>query len=404
MTAATVETEFRHALRAMLKASHLTKPSDLAAVVNESVRPIGVDITVYLVDHEQRALHPLPEPAKPAPPSTPIDGTLAGRAFTSITSYASGQDPERLWVPVLDGTARLGVLDVALPDQMSAADEAVRDGCEAIAGLVGHLIQSKTTQGDSLELVRRSRPMGSAPELLWTIVPPTTFACEELAISAVVEPCYEAGGDAFDYAVDGNIARLTILDAVGHGLRAGVTSAVALAAMRAARRGGEDLLATARAADEAIVSLWSDAPFATAVLCELDLDGGRLRYVNAGHPPPVLLRGGRVVASLSRGRRLPLGLHDDSAVEISEEALEPGDRLLFYTDGVTEARGVGGELFGLPRLVGLAERQAASGLPTAEILRRLAHAVLDHQNGQLHDDATLMLVEWSSAAARRAAL
>jgi len=86
---------------------------------------------------------------------------------------------------------------------------------------------------------------------------------------------------------------------------------------------------------------------------------------------------------------------------VGDEALEPGDRLLCYTDGAIEARDRDGQPFGLERLVELTERHAAAELAPSEIVRRLSHAVLAHQQGQLRDDATLLLVEWNPNAARR---
>jgi serine phosphatase RsbU (regulator of sigma subunit) len=82
---------------------------------------------------------------------------------------------------------------------------------------------------------------------------------------------------------------------------------------------------------------------------------------------------------------------------VAVERFEPDDRLLFYTDGVTEARDGEGRMFGVERLVDAAERHAAAGLPPAETARRLAHAVIRHG---VTDDATLALLEWSPAAAR----
>lgn len=158
----------------------------------------------------------------------------------------------------------------------------------------------------------------------------------------------------------------------------------------------------AAAADAALVEQWDDSRFVTAVLGEIDLNTGRFRYLNAGHPPPVLLRGGRAVRVLDGGRRRPLGLDDASATALGEEPMEPGDRLFLYTDGVTEARSPEGEFFGLERLIDLTERHSNSRLPTAEILRRISHAVIDHQGGRIADDATLLLVEWSPDAALRA--
>ena len=84
-----------------------------------------------------------------------------------------------------------------------------------VAGLVGHLVSAKSVYGDSLAQARRSRPMTPAAELIWQMLPPLTFATEQIVLAAVLEPCYEVGGDAFDYAVDGPLARFGVFDAVG---------------------------------------------------------------------------------------------------------------------------------------------------------------------------------------------
>jgi Stage II sporulation protein E (SpoIIE) len=391
---------FGRALRELLRWSHTLNVGDLPGLFDRVVAPLELRPTIYLIDYEQRTLRPFQsqrngEVGQPVP----VEGSLAGRAFATIEIQVSAR-PAALWIPILDGTTRLGVLRFALPDHLSPDDLAVRDGCLGLTSLVGHLLEGKSRLGDSVEAVRRSTPMTVASELLWDLVPPTTFACEQLVLAAVLEPCYDVGGDGFDYSVDGPTAHLSILDALGHGLPAAVTCCVALSALRAGRHRGDDLGAVAKLADVEITGQWSDLRFATAVLAELRLDTGILRYINAGHPPPVLVRRGRVVRLLDGARRLPLGLEDD-APEPAEEALEPGDRLLFYTDGVTEARDEEGNLFGLDRLVEQTERHAASGMPTPEVLRRLSHAVLDHQNGVLQDDATLLLAEWSRTAVAR---
>ncbi|MER7332635.1 MULTISPECIES: PP2C family protein-serine/threonine phosphatase [unclassified Micromonospora] len=394
----TVTDPWLRALADLVSRSHRLAPDELPVAVNVALRPLGVTATTYLVDAEQRDLRPLPEPGRPTPDPLPIDSSLAGRAFTHVEVHAGHGPPPRLWVPIVNGTDRLGLLEVFPPAGTDLADEAVRDGCRLVCGLVGHLVTSKNAYGDILHRARRSRPMAVSAELLWQLLPPLTFATSHAAVSALLEPCYSVGGDAFDYAVDGGIVALAILDGVGHGLPAVVTTSVALAALRAARRGGADLPGLVRAVDAAIAGQWRDARFVTAVLAEFDTVTGSLRYVNAGHPPPVLLRRGRAVRALDGGRRLPLGL-PDGRVDVARTRLEPGDRLLLHTDGVTEARSPAGEMFGLPRLADLAERHIGAGLPAPEILRRLSHAVIEHQAGPHQDDATLMLVEWSADAA-----
>ncbi|GAA4958874.1 PP2C family protein-serine/threonine phosphatase [Actinoplanes utahensis] len=368
------------ALRGILDRSHLWTPDDITPTVNAALAGLGIQVRIWLIDHEQVALRTLPDTGR----ILPVDSCPA---FTLVSSRPEG---DRLWVPMVDGTDRLGVIEF-----LPAPPEVER--CEMIAGLVGHLIGTIAERGDLIESTRRTRPMSPAAELLFRLLPPLTSSTDRLVTSAVLQPCYEVGGDGFDYAHDDTTAALLILDAVGHGLPAGLACAVALSAVRATRRAGGGLAEQARAADAALLEQFPDSRFVTAVLAEVDLAGGRLRYLNAGHPAPLLLRDGTMMRELTGGRRMPLGIEDDTP--IAEEALEPGDRLLFYTDGVTEARSADGDRFGLPRLVDLIEKHESAGLPTPETLRRLAHAVLEHQDGPPADDATLMLVQWSATAA-----
>ncbi|HEX5995030.1 MAG TPA: PP2C family protein-serine/threonine phosphatase [Jiangellales bacterium] len=389
---------WRQAVAAIVRGSHLVPPDAVGTLVNDVAGELGVELTVYLVDHEQRQLRALVVANEPERPPLAVDTSLAGRAFRTIQVQQAVR-PARLLVPVVDGTERVGVLEVVLPDQLGEASDEDIDGATLIAGMIGHLVVGKRAYGDAIDQRRRSRPMTVAAELLWQLLPPLTFATPEMVVAAALEPCYEVGGDAFDYAVDGSTVRLAMFDAVGHGLRAALTVAVALAATRAARRDNQDLDAMARAADHALLDQFTDARFVTAVLAELDLRSGRLRYINAGHPPPVLLRRGKAVRTLASGRRPPLGLAQQK-ITVAEEDFEPGDRLMLYTDGVTEARDHAGVMFGLSKLIDATERASAAGLPAAETLRRLTHTVVDHQQGRLDDDASLLLLEWSPGAAR----
>jgi hypothetical protein len=383
----------------MLERARLLQPDELAAQINAATGRIGVTVTVYLVDHEQTALWPVPEPGRPAPPPLPLDSTAAGRAFTVVETQDGGERPYRLWVPLVDGSERLGVAEV-VAGGVPPDPETFRRRAELAIGLVGHLVAVKMPYGDVLHRVRRTRPMSEAGELILQMLPPLTFSTRRLVISAVLEPTYDVGGDAFEYAVDDDVAHVAVLDAMGRGLAAGLTSATALATMRAARRGGGDLRAVATSIDAALVDQFPELRFVTGVLAELELDSGTLRYLNAGHLPPLLFRNGRAAGTLHGGRRTPLGV-TVGAYQTGEETLMPGDRLLFYTDGVTEAYDLDGDRFGAARLTETTERCLAEGLPAPETLRRLAQTLLAHRDGRPADDATLMLVEWSGAAADR---
>jgi serine phosphatase RsbU (regulator of sigma subunit) len=131
------------------------------------------------------------------------------------------------------------------------------------------------------------------------------------------------------------------------------------------------------------------------VLAELDLKTGRLRYINAGHPEPLLMRDGSVVKNLGGGRRIMFGL-GEGEMTVAEEWLEPGDWVVFYTDGITEARDAERQFYGVDRLRDQLQRSAAAGYPVPETLRRVIHEVLDHQQGNLQDDATVLVAQWDT--------
>jgi hypothetical protein len=383
----------------LLAATHLSQPNDLGALLAEKVAGLGIeDLVLYLVDYEQTALIPLDGPRVPARPVLRIDGTLAGRAFSAGSIYESDAgrpDRRRLWVPLIDGTERLGVMELAVPLTNGKVPPALLAYCERYAHLAAGPIVAKGAYGDAFELARRRRPMSVAAELQWTLLPPLTFATRGLVLAGVLEPCYTAGGDTFDYSVNGAMAHLAVFDAMGHGLVAAGTAAVTVSAYRNARRQLLDLAGTYAAIDATLIDQFGGDRFATGVLARLDLRTGILRWVNAGHPPPLVLRGGKLVKMLHLRPSTPLGVpFGQSLVKVGEEALEPGDRILLYTDGVTEARTADGAFFTAERLAEFLERQAAAGLPTPETLRRLRQAILRHQEGQLQDDATALLVEW----------
>jgi serine phosphatase RsbU (regulator of sigma subunit) len=109
------------------------------------------------------------------------------------------------------------------------------------------------------------------------------------------------------------------------------------------------------------------------------------------------LRRGRLVKALPGPTALPIGMCDlgGEGPVVSEEALEPGDHLLLFTDGMIEARSESGEFFGVDRLVTCMGRALADDVPPAETMRRLVRAILEHQHEQLQDDATAVCVRWS---------
>ncbi|MBB5953747.1 hypothetical protein FHS29_000317 [Saccharothrix tamanrassetensis] len=382
-------------LGGIIDASHVASADELAGILGEATARVGISVRLYLVDLAQQQLHPVDAGTGP---SLPVASSDAGRAYRELEIVAADAPPQ-LWLPVLNGTERLGVVHLTLPAGADPTDHGLRARCWTLSGLIGHLVQSKLHYSDLFHVVRRTRPLTVAAELLWQLLPPQTFACDRLVVTASLEPYDQVGGDGYDYAVDADRAHLAIFDAMGHDMNAGLTTTIALAATRNARRTGLGLVEAAALADRHILAQNPSGRvrFATAVLARLDLATGRLEYVNAGHPPPLLFRDGKVVGLPDGPVRPPLGLGHlvPSEPRTVTGQLRPGDRVLLHSDGITEARSLDGEPFGHDRLVELTERHEAAGLPAPETLRRITRAVLQHQRGRLQDDATLLLVEWS---------
>jgi serine phosphatase RsbU (regulator of sigma subunit) len=152
--------------------------------------------------------------------------------------------------------------------------------------------------------------------------------------------------------------------------------------------------------DAAIAAQFGASQFATAVLARLDIDTGRLLWINAGHPEPLIVRGPSLVRPPHCPPSRPLGLQDGRPI-CCETRLEPGDRLVLYTDGITEARSPDGEFFGEQRLADFISVAAAAGDPAPETVRRLMRHVLSHQADQLQDDASVVILEWRTGSERQ---
>jgi hypothetical protein len=288
-------------LNELLRRTYLSAPSDLAAVIAEQARPLGAhDVVLYLIDYEQRTLVPLSDPRRDDLKPLSLEGTIVGRAFRTTSVLRSSSDEgngERLWLPLLDGTERLGVIDIAFDD--GPVPERTVIVCECYAHLTAMLIATKAAYGDIFEVTRRREPMNdrlraavaahTAPRLRHRSPRPRRDAGALL----------RHGGDALDYAVNDGVLHVGIFDAMGHGPRQPAwppppSRPTATAAVAAAGSWRPTPPSTPRSA----ISSPATATL-TAVIAQLQLESGRLTWVSAGHPPPLVIRHARLARTLS---------------------------------------------------------------------------------------------------------
>ncbi|GAA3164923.1 hypothetical protein GCM10020001_107340 [Nonomuraea salmonea] len=226
-----VPSEGERTIDGLLEAMHLAGMEEMPALVSEHARLEGFsDVSIYVTDLQQLLLVPLANQVDAAGgplPTIRIDGTLAGRAFRSVSlvrSQPGGEGPYRVWAPLLDGTERIGLLGVTVPH----GGEVVERRIKTLASLVALLVMSKRPHSDSCARLVRARPMALSAEVLWNLLPPGTFAKDDVVVSAALEPAYEMGGDTYDYAIDGHTLHLSIYDAMGHDTSAGLTATLAM--------------------------------------------------------------------------------------------------------------------------------------------------------------------------------
>jgi hypothetical protein len=216
-------------------------------------------------------------------------------------------------------------------------------------------------------------------------VGPVEVAVRYISASAAAR----IGGDLYEVIGAPRAARLIVADVLGKGLAAVQTAAVVLGAFREAAYDAADLAEIAARIELSLQRQAIEEEFVTAVLAEIPEDGSAVEILNCGHPPPLLLTSGTARFIEPREAGLPLGLAQFAVGprEVSTVTVGPDERLLFYTDGIGEARDKSGEFYPLDRIGSL-----DAGRDLDATLDRLRDDVIRHVGHQLLDDAAILLI------------
>lgn len=377
------------ATRALLSLRREIGPADIAGIVEAMRELVGADtIHLHVADYALSSARVLTATNQMSEPYV-LEGTLAGRAFTTGELVLADTT---WWLPLVDGAERLGVLQLEYSTTPPTSDDLLT----LIGGLLVLVIISVRRYTDVWLRTRRAQPLLAAAEAQWDLLPPLATMSADVAISGILEPAYEIGGDSFDYALNPGRLHLAIVDAMGHGMSAVLMSTAVINSLRNTRREHVDLEGAYRQADDIIERHFGNSTYVTGQFGSLDLASGVLTWVNAGHLLPMLVRNGSYVGELQCAPSMPLGL-GGPVVEIAHEPLQRGDRVLFYTDGISESLSPSSGRFGQDRLADYLVRATLDGLPGAETVRRLSAAVGAHVGKGLNDDATMLLVEYRHA-------
>lgn len=369
-------------------------PAELVTVLDGFLHGcMGAEqVRLLLADYDLHELRPLSSTDADhllAGVVEPIVTSESGRAYLAQAIVTIPRDHElHVFVPVTLRDERLGVLAMVLPQPVDAG---ALEGLEDVAVVLAYVLLAASRYTDLFEQARRRQPLSLEAEIQWGLQPVRAFSCTEFSLAGQLVPAYDVGGDSYDWEVNRGTASVSATDAMGHGLNASMLGSLAVMAMRNARRAGASLTERVAAADRAVFHEFGGAQFVTAVALEVDVGSGRMLAVNAGHPHPFRLRAGQAEQVLLEPQ-LPIGLFEATGYELQAIDLKAGDRLVLISDGVLEAAPRGGVEFGETRLE--AALLATAAQPPHEAVRHLVRTLLDYQQGELRDDATILIFDW----------
>ncbi|MFF0729791.1 PP2C family protein-serine/threonine phosphatase [Streptomyces sp. NPDC004134] len=387
----------------LLDRARLLPPQLIAPLIADEVARIGGrDVSILLQDYAQERLVPLPGKKLHVSEPQAISDSPAGRAFLRAASVEATQagGGVRIYLPLLDGSDQVGVMALTL----DAVGDDIRRLLRRLAGLVADMLVTKSAYTDQFFLARRREPMSVSAEIQWNLLPPLAMSVPQISVAGVLEPAYRVAGDSFDYALNDNILHIAVIDAMGHGLDAATMATVAIGAYRHARRVFISLAEKYAFMDAAISQQFGPDHFVTAQLMHINIATGQMELVNAGHPAPLLIREGKVIRQLESATTLPVGFGGEEP-KVREHTLQPGDRVLCYTDGIIEEHVEHEEQFGEERLIGCVNRLREEPSQSLRAdLRRLSHMLKKQRGGRTSDDATLFMIEWRGGAADHLAI
>jgi sigma-B regulation protein RsbU (phosphoserine phosphatase) len=244
------------------------------------------------------------------------------------------------------------------------------------------------------ELARKEAELNFALEVQQALFPKQFPAGGGLEFSAVCVPARGIGGDYYDVLErhDGRLA-FAIADISGKGISAAILMSSVHAVLRTLFDAGHPACELCSQLNRHLHRVTEGIKFATAFYAEWSEPNRCLTYVNAGHPAPILL--GSLSDHLLQTGGPPLGIFPDTEFQTGSLLLQPGDTIVLYSDGITDAGENSGRGFGAARLEATVKQHGEK--PLDEIRQAVLKAVRDWSGNEVEDDMTLLLVRAASS-------
>lgn len=324
--------------------------------------------------------------------ATDLTSVMRPEEHVPVAGSRLGAVYEDARVAVEDATVMVPLSVRGLPfGVLTVTGGAVPDDVIAVAGtVIGNALRATERHSDFIDVLRGGEDLGLSATIQRSVLPDRALSHELVELTARIEPAYEAAGDAFDYAALAQRLDLALFDAVGHGTRAALLSSAAVGSYRYARRRLDRLSDMHGLIDGVIADQGRPADFVTGIVSRLELETGTLEGFNAGHLPPIIVEldgGVREIAVERPG--LPLGLRG-AAARFSTR-LVPGELLVMYSDGVSEAGTDVVTPWGRERLYEYVAQAVRAHSSLRDICNGLLHEVLGYAGPRLRDDATVVM-------------
>lgn len=366
----------------------------------------GSDLTAASINPSQTALR---QAIQQRSPIITDDMSLAGLDLKSAESvviqglravvaiplfavpHASSEESQMLAQGQLLGAV---YLDSRRPAAFSNLDRQILD---ALGGQAASILDNARLVERERERQRMEQELEIGRNIQQGLLPQGLRDFPHIEVSGIQYPCQEVGGDYFDvFPMSEDRTAFLIADVSGKGLGAALLTTMLLGALSGMTLGVEPAKVLQHInrflCEHAVVGR-----YATLFFAILDSAGG-LEFINAGHPSPLLLRGDSIVELYTEGS-FPVGLVEEAEFASTRRQLEPGDTLVLFTDGVTEALDSDKQLFGYERL-----QQAAVG-GSEKTIGELQQSILDAvaafcRGAEAADDVTLLTVRYRKPMVR----
>jgi serine phosphatase RsbU (regulator of sigma subunit) len=248
---------------------------------------------------------------------------------------------------------------------------------------------AKTVQQQRDDLLKDVELAGQVQRLFLPSGKPSIAGLE---IAGMMHPAQGVGGDYYDYfPIDAHTTQIVIADVAGKGVPASLLMSATAAAMRLEANHDRGMLEQVERLNTGILSVSDSDRYVTLLVAEINAQKRTLRYVNCGHNPALLFRAKTGAVSLMNSSCPPIGLSPEEICELSSEELMPGDVLVLYTDGVTEAENQLEEEFGMERLSAIV--RSGSSLSAEDLMSHIYNAAADFCGDKFGDDVTLLVVK-----------